>query len=454
MLLPHSQTRIIAPRPRRRAVETALVEDLFSSRFFLGCFLLICALYASHSYAQSQFQVSGFGTVGLAVENEDDMSFLRDSNMSKDPEKDGTVLPDSIFGLQLSYRFASSWRATTQFVYRDRSKQDLGESTELAFIGYRPLPDLDLRAGRMGIDMFQLSDFRRVDYANLWVRPPVEVYGWILPQSIDGADAAYSFSTGEYYWRVKVQFGETDALLEAPNGSQAFKNEYNNFIVSTATLNHGSWRYRASYSQADLPVGSTPLLPVLQGVGALAPDPIGAEAREYFSRLSKQSDGEVRYLQASLGYDDGTWVVDTELAQLKATRTWAPAGKSGYFSVGRRFDVLTPYVIYSRFYADKKPVESSADWSLLGPLPIGGGATIDPVFLRDLAKGAINGPLLEQYTFSLGVRWDAAPGVALKAQWDRTEIEKQQYSLWAHEGTQADSDSIVNVFSASLNFIF
>ncbi len=419
----------------------------------LACILASLCVIVGPVKAEPDLQVSGFGTLGLSVEREENLSFLRDSNQSKDPEKDGSILPDSILGLQLSTRFAADLRATTQFVYRDRPEQGLEEATELAFLGYSPIFDLDLRAGRMAIDMFQLSDYRRVDYANLWIRPPKEVYGWILPSSIDGLDAAYSFARGDYYWRFKLQYGETDALLEAPDGSQAFKNEFENFIVSTLSLETGLWRFRLSYSQADFPVGTSPLVPVLEGI-SLVPGLIGDEAQSFADRLRGQTSGEVRYWQASAGYDDGTWIADLELAYLSATRTWVPTGKAGYLSIGRRYDNVTAYGVFARFYGDQTPVKGRADWSPLPDITAPDGQVYTAEFIRDVSVASINGPLLEQYTFSLGLRWDVAPKVALKVQWDRTKIEAEQYSLWAHEANRAASDSIVNLYSVAFNFIF
>jgi hypothetical protein len=43
-----------------------------------------------------------------------------------------------------------------------------------AFISYAPVPDMKVRAGRLGWDVYMLSDSRNVGYSYLWVRPPVD----------------------------------------------------------------------------------------------------------------------------------------------------------------------------------------------------------------------------------------------------------------------------------------
>lgn len=394
-------------------------------------------------FADSNFQYSGFGTFGLTLEHEDDLAFLRDNNQSKDPEKDASPLPDSILGLQLSAGFTPQWRATTQFTYRDRPEQDLDAITELAFIGYRPVPDLEIRLGRVSVDMFQLSDYRRVDYANLWVRPPTEVYGWILPSTIDGGDITYSYVDEGFFWSFKLQHGDTSPLLEFPDGSDSAEIEFNDYVVATIALDYQVWRGRISYSRAKPKSDTPPFIFALQSLGGILPGAVGEEAAWLSDRLLSSASREVRYWQASLSYDDGDWLIDTELTRLSTSGSIVPTGIAGYVSVGHRVGVFTPYAVYSRYAPDQDPYESKVDWSASGF-----------EILRDAAIGTLNGVLIRQYTHTLGVRWDLDTGLAIKAQWDRSYIEKHQYALWAHANGKAHSDARVDVFSIAFNFIF
>jgi len=407
--------------------------------------LLMLIIVSPTAQASSNVQVSGFATFGLSSENKDDLGFLRDSNQSKDPSRDISLRPDSIIGVQASSAFATNWRATTQLVYRDRPRQGLDEAVELAFLAYRPISSLDMRLGRVAVDMFQLSDYRRVDYANLWVRPPTEVYAWILPSSIDGGDFAYSFSRGSYFWRVKLQYGNTEPVVEFPDGSQVLDTEFNDFLVATVTLDFDAWRTRLSYSQAKTAASSPGFLFGLKELGDIVPGPVGEEATQLASRLLSASGEEVRYTQASLGYDNGDWILDTELASIDTTGALIPTGIAGYLSVGRRFNELTPYAVYSRFVSDQDLYVSTVDWSATG---------VEGVGLRDAAIASINGVQIEQYTSSLGLRWDIAPKIAFKGQWDRTYIEKGKYAAWAHTNGRATADTTVDLFSFALNFIF
>jgi hypothetical protein len=48
-----------------------------------------------------------------------------------------------------------------------------------ADIKYQFTPEFSARVGRIVLPSFLMSDVRKVGYAFLWVRPPIEVYGLV-----------------------------------------------------------------------------------------------------------------------------------------------------------------------------------------------------------------------------------------------------------------------------------
>lgn len=414
----------------------------------LDCYLKVSVLLVAISmslsvHAEDKIQLSGFATLGVSAENKEDLGFLRDAGQSKNPNRDVSISPDSIIGAQLSSSFFDTLRATVQLVYRDRPRYGLDESIELAFLGYRPVNGFDLRLGRVAVDMFQLSDYRRVDYVNLWVRPPTEVYAWILPSSIDGGDLSYSFSNQNRFWRFKLQYGNTEPVLEFPDGSQLVETDFRDFLVGTLTLDVDQWRIRLSYSQGTPSSSPLELLSALEQVAALTPGPVGEEARDLARRFTDAVDGVVRYSQLSFGFDDGDWILDTEFTRIDTSDAIIPTGIAGFVSAGHRFENITPYASYSRFFTEQSLYASDVDWSASGFQ-----------LLRDSAIATLNGVLIEQHTYTLGLRWDFAPKMAFKAQWDNTHIEEGKFALWAHSNDRALEDTSVNVFSFALNFVF
>ncbi|WP_416397170.1 hypothetical protein [Allohahella sp. A8] len=396
--------------------------------------------------ADSSLKVSGFATVGFSYENEDELGLFRDNTQHKDPDRDFSLLTDSQLGLQASYRFNPKWHATTQLVVADKAEYDFDSATEWAFVGYSPVPDIDIRAGRIAVDMFQLSDVRRVDYTFLWVRPPTEMYGWIVPYSIDGIDVAKAFEIQQVYMRAKLQYGSTKPVIQVPDGSQEFETEFDDLAIASLTGEYRDWSARISYAHfrtAGMNDEFRALTDVFAGIGNM-PGPVGAEASLFASGFEDSFSANVDYYQLGLNYDDGLRIFNIELAKLKSKASIMPTGNAGYVSLGHRFGSLTPFVVYSAFQPDRDLVNSSADWSMM---PGGEG-------LRDIATSILNGAYLDQYTTSLGLRWDPALRTAVKVQYDRTSISARGYGLWAFEDGRQDADSTVDVLSLSVNVIF
>lgn len=406
-------------------------------------FLLVGIFTSISTFAQVDIRLSGFATLGISAENQDDLGFIRDSNQSKDPDRDASIQADSIVGGQISTAFQNDWRTTLQLVYRDRPKQNLDQATELAFIGYRPSQAWDLRLGRMAVDMFRLSDYRRVDYINLWVRPPTEVYAWILPSSIDGIDGAFQWSSDHIFWRFKVQYGNTEPIIDFPDGSQTIETEFNNFTVTTLTLEYDVWRARISHSTATTAASEPGFIAGLEQVAALFSGPLADEANDLAQTLRNASDQPVNYTQASLSYDNGLWLFDGELADINASDALVPKGFAAYVSIGRRLGAWTPYVIRSQIESYQDLYESEVDWSSSGFEGF-----------RDAAIATINGVQIEQTTHSIGLRWDVAEKLALKSQWDRTDVEAGKFALWAHTNNASAEDETVNVLSFTINYLF
>ncbi|KOO11983.1 hypothetical protein AKJ18_26315, partial [Vibrio xuii] len=77
--------------------------------------------------------------------------------------------------------------------------------------------------------------------------------------------------------------------------------------------------------------------------------------------------------------------------------------------------------------------------------------------LAQLQQGALLGIdsiRIDQSTYSVGVRWDLLPNLALKAQMDHVEIDPYGYGLWATSGEGIDKSRDAQVYTLNMNFIF
>ncbi|HLA35389.1 MAG TPA: hypothetical protein VJ001_11055, partial [Rhodocyclaceae bacterium] len=159
----------------------------------------------------SPWRYSGFGTVGLVTDNNGEISTSRDINRSAREAqyyRDATIWTmDTRIGGQVEYRINPDAELVGQAVWRDQPRNDIDKTIELAYVAWRPAPNVSMRLGRINYDAFLMSDHRNVGYAYTWVRPPIEFYSWIPMYSIDGIDAAWDVDDESGRWRIKAQGG-------------------------------------------------------------------------------------------------------------------------------------------------------------------------------------------------------------------------------------------------------
>src|SRR5690606_35362621 len=115
--------------------------------------------------------------------------------------------------------------------------------------------------------------------------------------------------------------------------------------------------------------------------------------------------------------DRDNWVGSLEFTKRK-TDSYVADSTGWYALVGHRFGAFTPYVGYSKLKTDRtesSPLTPSAIAVVDGSIP-GAGTQISAGLDSVLAPQSF-----DETTSTLGVRWDATTGVALKAQWDHVK---------------------------------
>ena len=127
-----------------------------------------------------KFEFDGFATLGVVHSSEDQADFLGSLLLERGAGYSQSWSPevDSRVGAQVTATFNSTgfppW-------FRSSSEQqadgDYTPHVEWANLKYQLTPDASVRVGRIVLPSFMVSDYRKVGYANVWVRPPVEVYG-------------------------------------------------------------------------------------------------------------------------------------------------------------------------------------------------------------------------------------------------------------------------------------
>lgn len=395
----------------------------------------------------SSFRLSGYATIACTFDENDQMAPMRDISQEfdgYDSHEPWTV--DSRLGIQAHYQFSSKMEAIVQGVLRNQADLNFADSIESAFLGINPVPAVKLRAGRFAYDAFLMSDTRNIGYAYLWVRPPVEFYGWIPIFYIDGADAQWTINSSRSQWKVKAQAGRHN--LDIKMGETIYEFETTDLLSFTVSRLSGPLELKAGYSTFSSNNEVPDFRELQGGLGSIADLTSGNYPGIHREALSLQreiafEDVDISYATLGAMYDDGDWVVHAEIARSTSTSEILPHGTMGYIGVGRRIGDWTPYCIYSAIRAENDILHPRSDWSAIGQRA-----------LQEQAVSILNSTRMHQNTASLGIRWNFHYQASLKLQWDHTRVEKWGYGLWQNHPRLMTQTTDINAGTLSLEVIF
>ena len=394
---------------------------------FVALFTLSAALPASASATEPpRLQASGFATIGAATTDRDDAWFTRYGvNYPGDSNPDFSA--DSLLGLQANLRLSAYSDLTLQALIREDGEESYAPQVSLAFLRQTLAPGLSLRLGRLRVPFFMLSESLHINYANPWVRPPVEVYGLNPFNDLDGVDLIYHTRLGDadaeiqpYFGRGRVPFPMGRARLKATWGINLGLSR-GDFSVH---LGHGDGRF--TMVRGDPQTRS--LITVLNAAG------LNGVARDLSG-----TDGTTSFDSVGVQWDDGVWQVVSEYVRRRANR-YVSSSSGWYVSVGRHFGPLTPYVVVARQRRDSHLAEAAMQDSRLR-------ATWD-AFLTSRNNA--------QRSFTLGTRWDVSHFAALKAELSHARLDRDSWGSYFPRGDTCDTfaGKTANTLSLSLDLTF
>jgi len=283
--------------------------------------LLATTLFAAGASADDfeapMFSFSGFGTLSVAHSSEDKADFT--SNTIK-PNGAGyshawSADVDSLIGAQVTANFTRQISAVVQVISEQGYDNSYTPTVEWANIKYAITPDFSVRLGRIVLPVFMTSDYRKVGYANPWVRPPVEFYSLVPVSNNDGVDVMYRFRTGNVTNSIQGLYGKK-AIKTVGGGTI---NATDTVVVSD-TLEYGALTFHTTYHQVNIAIGNSSL--------------------------------PIKLLAFGANYDPGHWFVMGEFAM---NRSDMSNSNGWYVTGGYRIKNLTPYLTYSRLTALSNP---------------------------------------------------------------------------------------------------
>lgn len=384
----------------------------------------------------SILRLSGFGTIGLA-RSDSPIAKVKDLTDPNGYSDHGSLLlSDTRVGFQIDANFNPQLSATAQVVLRDRYVDSIENDIEWAFIKYKPMDAMQIRLGRIGVDQFMLSDQRNVGYTNLWVRLPIEFYGPISIYHYDGADVKYSLPVADGSLEAKFSYGRTSNEFTSNESI-----DLRPLIAGSLLFSNEKYTLRAGYTnitfKSDLPE-SKELSNGLKSV----PSFIYSDAERLVNILELKNTS-VHFLSLGFGYDYDNWQILAELSKAKFESQVLTDYDSGYLMGAYRIGNWTPYVSYSKIRPTSAEIHADP-----------------PAFsipeLDALTAGfdtAVGVNRYDQETLSVGTRWDFYPRMALKMQYDHTNIKANGYGLTVYQPDTLKGTSI-NSLSLVLDWIF
>ncbi|MCQ8129053.1 hypothetical protein [Methylomonas rivi] len=384
--------------------------------------------------------LKGFGTLGASGMDNDSLKFRRDIKQGRGVDSGWGIDTDSRLGLQVDADFGNAWHATVQWVARNYTGDFVEQNLDWAFLRWRPRDDLDIRAGRMGFDVFMLSEYRDVGYAYPWIRPPHEFYAGLPVYHFDGMDIAQKFAVGEGQLTVKVFGGYS--FNQVPIGLSDQADQSYTLAGVKLAYEQGNWNARIGYNYSLNNLELSTLHPLMNALNDPALGAVWPDASTLAGKMSSK-DKAVHFSSIGLTYDDGQWLAQAEGSYIHSELDVYRSVASGYLSLGRRVGKVTLYTLLgiSETLNDRTNVSTP-----LAPVP----ALLE---LRNAADLALNSNGVDQKSVSLGLRWDVIENVDLKTQWSHYWLGNNGSALWLRPATGAAADS-VNVWSVGMDFIF
>ncbi|MBD5802630.1 hypothetical protein AZOA_20590 [Azoarcus sp. Aa7] len=374
-----------------------------------------------------RFELSGFGTLGAVTTDDKDVWFLR-YGVNYPGEKDPDFSPDSLVGIQGSLRLTPYNDITLQGLVREDGDASQDPQLTLAFFRQTLAPGLSVRLGRVRVPFFMLSDSLYVNYANPWVRPPVEVYGLNPFNDLDGVDFIYNARLGAFDIEIHPYYG--GGRIPFPQGKARLKEA----LGLNLGLSRGDFSLHLGHGEGSFTLerGDTLFLAVsniLQrtGQGGVISDLSGTHGRTSFDSVGVQ-------------WDDGSWQLIGEYARRKINR-YAASAHGWYLSLGRRFGPVMPYMVVARQTLDEQFAEAR--------MPPGRLAALWDLFLMSRNNA--------QRSITLGARWELAAYAAVKAEVTQARPDGDSWGSYAPRfdaQTTRIGGRTMNTFSLSLDVSF
>ncbi|MGQ8366171.1 hypothetical protein [Glaciecola sp. 1036] len=394
-----------------------------------------------------KLRIDGFATLALTHIDDSDVKFR--ASLTNTGRSSTSFLPDSVIGVQAQYSFNDKFEAVIQGSFTDKSYQHLSTYINMAFLRYRVNNAWSVRAGRLNTKLYMLSEYRDANYAYLWARPPIEMYGAATSSSkVDGVEVTFADDVQGGHITASLAYGYTPVRMDGQSGE--FKLDFTEALFLSLEQQFLYWRFSLSAATGVMDNYEFPNFDsFIANLNAIPTEffPQGKIIADYFDPENKRAN----YLSVGAAFDDGEWIFQTELAFYRANWSSLADAKFGYISLGKHIQSFTPYIML----AFNEPEEDYEIYPLpdVSQLPPPLNFAI-PALLNTTNNSTVN-TAIDQTSIGLGLRWDMAEKWCLKVQVNRYKIDFPGSGLFGNNAILGQTQSrTTNVYHLSVSTVF
>jgi len=400
--------------------------------------LVVLSTQNTAAAGEKDYSITGFGTLGISHSDTRQADIVRDlsqdSGVGYTRQTDAGI--DSNLGLQINRSFSDNFDAAIQVVSR-KSADNFTPTVTWAYASYSPDDKFQLRAGRLGFDVYMLADSRNIGYSYTWVRPPIDFFGRLIVSYFDGADTVLSHPLGNGHLKAKFFYGLAREKIYLGSANKHYSLNHSALSGGHLEYQQKNWTIRAGYSELKLADDYSqfdPIVAELTSPSITASVPASLGIADQLTTHGKK----LKYTSIGAVLDHGSLQAQLMLGRIESDSVLLQNSDAAYLTMSYRIKKWTPYATVS---ASR---QQGADKQI----------TTDPALsprLKNTISG-INKQLTPngQQTFTAGIRYDLGDNANIKVQFDHIRSQKHFLVRNPQEGW----DGHANLLSVAYNFVF
>ncbi|HEY9033638.1 MAG TPA: porin [Pseudomonadales bacterium] len=414
------------------------MDNRVSTAVLTGILALAVLPASAGAASLKDIRVNGFATVaGVASNSEGErINYLgADKSLSFDS--------DSKMGIQLTMPATEALDFTVQLVAK--GSENYAVEAEWAFGAFAVNDWLTVRAGRLRIPFFRISNSLLVGYSYPWVRPPMDTYGQFAFSRFTGVDALLSVPLGSSTLVFHPHYGTSASDFEMMGMAGEFS--VKQLLGMNITWNYDWISLRLGHTEGDYDVyGFTALEPLADIMYQFS-----GKRRVADQFAIRERHGQFTGFGVDIDYQGFKFLGEYNVRKTDGLMTDT---SSWYVTFAYQFGKFLPHISWSQFRTDENYDRAMAAVPLIDLGDPDLTADVQGAFNQIIAFNRVN-----QQSLTAGLRYDFMPKTALKLEYQRIMPQRGssllsppfEGSAVVYQGSAVDA---VELYTVALDFVF